>query len=207
MPERRTRPTRAASESRRARKGRKLSGAERNGGNECITGHPTLFAVAPAFELGRLPEGGGYPVGLIELAGRLMGVTNMAEVVHLCSGSVAAPRSFDLRAESAASCRADVRWLPIRPGSVRWIMADPPYGMDYAEELWSLGRQYPTPRVLLRECAQALAPGGQVALLHHVVPMMVPGLERVGTYGIYCGTETRIRALTIARRLDPLEAL
>lgn len=195
---------RAARESRRARKGRKLSGAQRNGGDECTTGHPTLFVMNPAFELGRIPEGGGYPVGLVELAARLMGCDDLAAIVHLCSGSVRAPRTFDLRPNVGARVRADVRWLPIRPGSCRWILADPPYGMDYAEELWGLGRQYPIPRVLLRECAAALAPGGHVALLHHVVPSMVPRLERVGTYGVWCGAETRIRALTIARRDEGL---
>lgn len=196
---------RAARESRRARKGRKLSARSRNGGDECLTGHPALFVMEPAFELGTLPEGGGYPVGLVELVARLMGIDDLAAIVHLCSGSVRAPRTLDLRADVGAACVADVRWLPLRPGSCRWILADPPYGMDYAEEMWGLGRQYPTPRTLLRECAEALEPGGQVALLHHVVPSMVPGLERVGTWGVWCGAETRIRALTVARRTDPEE--
>lgn len=194
------RPSRAASEARRVRSGRKLSGSNRNGGDECLTGHPALFAIAPAFELGHMPEGGGYPVGFVEMCARLMGVTELGDVVHLCSGSVAGPLTFDIRAASPAACRADVRWLPLRPGSVRWIMVDPPYGEDYAEELWGLGRVYPMPRVLLRECAEVLQPGGTVALLHQLVPTMVPGLERVGTWGVYCGTETRMRALTIARK-------
>lgn len=196
-------PDREARESRRARKGRKLSAAHRNGGTECLTGHPALFVLEPAFELGRIPEGGGYPVGLVEWTARLMGCQDLASIVHLCSGSVRAPLTFDLRADVGAACVADVRWLPLAPGSCRWILADPPYGMDYAQEMWGLGRQYPTPRVLLRECAAALAPGGQVALLHHVVPMLPEGLERVGVWGVWCGTETRIRALTIARRTDP----
>lgn len=202
-----TRPARALAEARRARSGRKLSGSNRNGGEECVTGHPALFAMEPAFELGRMPEGGGYPVGFVELCARLMCVDDLSSVVHLCSGSVAAPLSFDMRRASAASCIADVRWLPIKPRSVRWIMVDPPYGHDYAEALWGLGKVYPLPRVLLRECAMALQPGGQLAFLHQIVPTMVDGLERVGTWGVYTGTETRMRALTIARRVEAAPAL
>lgn len=48
------RPPYAEREARRARSGRKLTGADRhtNAGDGCSTGHPPLFAIAPAFELG-----------------------------------------------------------------------------------------------------------------------------------------------------------
>lgn len=207
-----------------------------------MTGHPALLASAPAYELERMPEGGGYPVGLIELAARLMDVRDMTRVVHLCSGSVRAPLAFDWRppwgrlgcpdvttvtpqyrwlerhaelvecphdpphprsSGSSCSVQADARRLPIRDSSVRWVMVDPPYGQDYAEELWGLGKVYPTPAVILRECARILRPGGLVAFLHHVVPALPEALERVGmVHGVTTGPGYRIRALTIARRAD-----
>lgn len=166
-----------------------------------MTGHPTLFGLTePAFELGRMPEGGGYPVGFVELAARLMGCDDLADVVHLCSGSIRARRTFDLREASAAAVRADVRELPIRSGAARWVMADPPYDQEYAEVLWGMGKQYPTPTVLLREIGRILAPGGRAAFLHHVVPTLPPGMRRVGTWGVTTGTGYRIRALTIGER-------
>lgn len=168
-------------EAIRARGGRRRSGhdasahrPERASDDGCVSGHPALFGLtAPAFELGRMPEGGGYPNGFIEVAGKLMGCQDLGEVIHLCSGSVTARYTFDLRPTSAAAVRADVRELPIRSNCARWVMADPPYDQEYAEVLWGMGKQYPTPTVLL---------------------------TRVGTWGVTTGTGYRIRALTVAER-------
>lgn len=188
-----------AAESRRSRSKLKTAGRLRSDG-ECLSGHPAFFVAAPAFELGRMPEGGGYPTGFFELACSLMDVTDPAAVLHLCSGSVRAPLTVDLREHLRPAVVADVRWLPFRPASVRWIMADPPYSEEHAEDLWGVGKKYPTPIVLLRECAEVLAPGGQVAFLHHLVPVLPAGLDRVGTWGVHTGPGYRIRALTVARR-------
>lgn len=193
----------------RARGGRRRSGANagawrdgREGSDDgCVSGHPALFGVTqPAYELDRMPEGGGYPLGFIEVAGQLMGCSDLASVVHLCSGSIRAARTFDLRAGAGAAVRADVRELPIRTASVRWVMADPPYDQDYAEELWSMGKAYPTPMVLLREVGRILQPGGRCAFLHHLVPALPPTLSRLGTYGVTTGPGYRIRALSILER-------
>jgi hypothetical protein len=190
----------------RARGGRRRSGdtAQKwRGGDDwdgCVTGHPTLFSTTPVFDLERMPEGGGYPVGFVELAARLIGCDRLADVVHICSGSVRSARTFDLRATSAAAVIADCRELPISSSSVRWAMIDPPYDQEYAEVLWGMGRQYPTPAVLLREVARILGPGGRAAFLHHLVPSLPDDLCRVGTYGVTTGTGYRIRALTIVER-------
>lgn len=187
------------SERRRHRSAVKLKGV--NATDEATTGHPAFFDARPAFELGRIPEGGGYPLGFVELAAKLMGCGGqLAEVVHLCSGSVVAGRTFDLRPEVAPAVVADVRWLPIATASVRWIMVDPPYSADHAEALWGVGDRYPMPGILLWECARALAPGGRVAFLHFIVPRLPAGLIRVGTWGVTTGAGYRIRALTIAER-------
>lgn len=171
-------------------------------GQEATTGHPALLDVRPAFELGRMPEGGGYPVGFVQTAARILGCADVGQILHLCSGSVGAPLTVDAREQLRPSIVADVRWLPIRPGSQRYILADPPYSQDHAEALWSLGKQYPTPTVLLREAAQALAPGGRVGLLHFVVPRMPVDLVRLGVWGVTIGPGYRIRAFTVAEKVD-----
>jgi hypothetical protein len=172
------------------------------------SGHPVLCGdPTPAVELARIPEGGGYPQGLIEFAGKIMRITDHRKVVHLCSGSVISPLTFDLRPATPACCLADVRHLPIRTASVRWVMADPPYSAEHADELWGLGKAYPTPAAILREVERILAPGGTVAFLHFLVPRLPAGLMRVGTYGVSIGPGYRMRALTIARRLTDQDRL
>lgn len=64
----------------------------------------------------------------------------------------------------------------------------------------AIGAIYPTPMVMLREAANVLVDGGKIGFLHHLVPMLPPELERIGTWGVHCGAQTRIRAFTIARR-------
>lgn len=192
-------------EARRARSSRSLEGRNRKGGGECKTGHPPVWSMTPALELGHMPEGGGYPVGFVQEAARLMGCQDLGAIVHLCSGTLRAPLTFDIRPGVGAACRADVRWLPLRPGSCRFILADPPYEQDYAEELWGLGKVYPTPIVLLRECAAALQPGGRVGLLHHVVPVMPDGLVQLGSWGVSTGPGYRMRAFTVAERPAQLD--
>jgi hypothetical protein len=183
----------------------RLNGARTD---QVVSGHPVMFGdPRPAVELGRIPEGGGYPIGLIEFAGRMMRVTDHRKVVHLCSGSVRAPLTFDLRPASGARCIADVRHLPIRAGAVRWVMVDPPYSVEHAEGLWGVGDAYPTGAALFREVERILEPGGMVAYLHFLVPKLPAGLQRTATYGVTIGPGYRIRALTIARRVTVVEGL
>lgn len=177
--------------------------AGQDGGGD---GHPALWHATPAFELGPMPEGGGYPLGFVEWAAKLMGCADVAGILHVCSGSVRAPLTIDLRPAAKPAIVADVRWLPIRPGSQRFILADPPYSPDYHAEIWGLDpRLYPAPVVMLRECAQALAPGGRVGFLHHIVPRLPDDLVRIGTHGVTTGPGYRIRAFTVAERTGAQE--
>lgn len=205
------RPDRAKSEARRYRAGSAAAsdrrrGRDRQGAGE-RSGHPVLFNMGPVTELAPFPSGGGYPVGFVEAAAKLMGAAP-AEIVHLCSGSVRGGRlTIDVRSDAGADVVADARWLPLGAATVDAILVDPPYDPDYAEALWGLGRVYPAPLVLLRECAHALRPGGRVGMLHHLVPLLPASLRRVGTYGVSTGPGYRIRAFTVAERVADVPTL
>lgn len=173
----------------------------------------------PALELGVFPDGGGYPIGFVEAVAPLLRATP-ADLVHLCAGSVRGGRlTIDVRAEVLPAGHqyhepgirpdvcADVRWLPLGPATVDAVLIDPPYDQDYAEDLYGTGNVYPTPTVLLREVAGALRLGGRVGFLHHLVPMLPTGLRQVAVYGVATGPGYRIRAFTVAERVDPAEQL
>lgn len=197
-------------EARRARRAEPRREGRRGAGDEASTGHPVLFAMRPALHLDPFPSGGGYPVGFVEEAARLMGA-RLEDLVHLCAGSVRGGRlTIDVRPEARPDVVADVRWLPLGPSTVDYFLVDPPYSQGYADDLWGTGSVYPTPTVLLRECAGALRPGGRVGFLHHLVPPLPTGLRQVAVYGVSTGPGYRIRALTIAERLhddEPLDDL
>lgn len=82
-----------AAEARRHRSALRYSGRD----GELVSGHPAMFALTPVVELGRQPEGGGFPVGLVEWAFDVMDVTAPERVLHVCSGSVRARLTLDLR--------------------------------------------------------------------------------------------------------------
>jgi SAM-dependent methyltransferase len=234
-------PASTRREELRARSSKKLVGRRNESEDGCLTGHPAFLQMSPAYEMEVMPEGGGYPEGFIPKVAKLMGCTDVSQVLHICSGSVRGVRTLDWRPPwgllgcpdadvftpmlrwedrrahlvecphepahprtggSSCSVVGDARELPFRTASVRWIMADPPYEVDYAEALWGLGKRYPTPIVLLKEAARVLVPGGMIAFLHHLVPILPDGLERVKLYGLSTGPGYRMRALTIARRAD-----
>lgn len=242
----------ARREELRARSARKRVGRRNESDDGCLTGHPAFLHMTAVIEMDDMPEGGGYPNRYVKEVGKLMGVTDPSQILHICSGSVRSPLALDWRPPegrlgcpdadvftpmlrwAATSCTSacttagttatlvecphdpphprlqgsscsvvgDARELPFRTASVRWIMADPPYDVDYAETLWRLGKRYPTPIVLLREATRVLVPGGLIAFLHHLVPILPAGLERVRLIGLSTGPGYRMRALTIARRTD-----
>lgn len=198
-------PSRHEREARRARSSRSFTAREERRGRS--SGHPALFVEYPLVEYEDMPQGGAYPHGFIARAAQLIGCPDPSAIVHLCSGSVRGALTFDYRAEAGPSVVADVRWLPIRPGSIRWALIDPPYGADYAEHLWDLAAVYPTPTVIMRELVVALAIGGRAGFLHQLIPNLPDGLRRVSTHAIGTGPGYRLRAFTVVERTHDAEPL
>lgn len=164
-------------------------------------GHPIMYGLPKeAILFNPFPEGGGYPKRFLEWAFKVMNVNNPQEVLHLCSGSVCSGVTVDIRSSVKPKIIADVRALPFRDNSFNFILADPPYGETYAENLYHTGKYYPKPGEILREASRILKPGGFIGLLHFIVPMPRHPLKIVGVYGITTGSGYAIRAWTLLRK-------
>jgi hypothetical protein len=145
-------------------------------------------------------DGGGYPIGFVEWAYGLMGVTDPAKVLHLCSGSMRSGVRVDVRPEMQPDILADCRKVPLPDESIDWIMADPPYSAEYAANLYGTEDHYPQPGQIMREACRLLKPGGKVGLLHFQVPMIRKPLGIVSVYGVTTGSGYAIRAWTLCEK-------
>lgn len=164
-------------------------------------------APQPTQHFDDFPDGGGYPHGFVEFAYRRMEVTDPSRVLHLCSGSMRTGIRVDIRPETHPTVVADCRNTPFPDASFDWILADPPYGEDYAENLYGVGKHYPKPGEILREAARLLRPGGRVGLLHFMVPMVRRPLNLLGVYGVTTGSGYAIRAWSLLERPAQLALL
>lgn len=163
-------------------------------------GHPVMFGSGRAEDFGAFPDGGGYPIRFLEKAYEWLGVTDPDKVLHLCGGSMQRGITVDIRVEMCPTVVADVRNTPFEDESFDWIMADPPYSEEYAENLYGTGKHYPKPGQILKEASRLLRPGGYVGLLHFQVPMFRKPLCLVEVRGITTGLGFAIRAFTILRK-------
>lgn len=145
------------------------------------------------------PIFGAYPARFIPWALRQLGVA-AREVLHVCSGSLTradvggGPR-VDLRSAACPDLLADGRALPFPDDSFAAAMIDPPYSVEYADELY--GTDYPRPSHLLREAARVVRPCGRIGFLHFLVPSPPPGARILRVVGVTQGCGYRIRAWTL----------
>lgn len=159
-------------------------------------GHPLLFSRGKAHDFAVFPEGGGYPLGFLEMAYAVLGA-DPDKVLHLCSGSMRRGVTVDIRPEVGPDIVADCRAVPLPDESFDWIMADPPYAEDYARNLYGTEKNYPKPGQILKEAARLLRPGGRVGLLHFIVPLVRKPLRLVEVRGITTGAGYAIRAWSV----------
>ena len=164
-------------------------------------GHPIMYGKPkPALHFGDFPDGGGYPKGFIEWAFSIMGVKDPEDVVHLCSGSIKTGITVDIRPELNPDIVADCRNTGIASNSIHFILADPPYAQDYAENLYGTGSVYPKPGEILKEASRILVDGGLVGIMHFIVPMTRKPLKMLGVWGITTGAGYAIRAWSLFRK-------
>lgn len=165
------------------------------------TANRGLWAVNDCFE-GPAPGAvwGSYPHGFLEWALKQLRCSS-AEVLHVCSGSLALSTPgvrVDLRLAARPSVLADGRALPFPSGHFAGALLDPPYSVEYAEDLY--GTDYPRPAHLLAEASRVVRPGGLLGILHFLVPAVPPGCRFVAVKGVTTGLGYRIRAFTIYQR-------
>lgn len=146
------------------------------------------------------PVWGAYPAGFLAWAvGQLR--CRPAEVLHVCSGSLGSDIPgvrVDLRPEALPTVVADGRALPFRTSAFGGVLLDPPYSVEYAEDLY--GTDYPRPSHLLAEASRVVRPGGLIGILHFLVPAVPPGCSFVAVRGMTTGLGYRIRAFTIYQK-------
>lgn len=160
---------------------------------------PALWGAKAAYHE-PAPVFGAYPKGFVSWA---CGALNClpAEVLHVCSGMLAESDGgvrVDLRQAARPTMRADGRHLPLRDGSVTAVMVDPPYSVEYAQDLY--GTEYPRPSHLLNEALRVVRPGGRIGFLHFLVPFPPKGARIVSVRGVTLGCGYRIRAFTVFER-------
>ena len=161
---------------------------------------PALWSAKPAKDFPIPHTWGGYPQGFIEWAARAMHCKRQ-DIVHLCSGAIPAGEGalrVDIREEMNPDLVADCRDLPLDDNSAAAVMIDPPYSVEYSEDLYGTG--YPRPSHLLKEAARIAMADAPIGMLHFLVPRPGPRtvIERV--YGVTTGPNYRIRAFTIYRK-------
>lgn len=146
---------------------------------------------------------GVYPKGWLEWALRCCEVAGIQheDLLHVCSGGLGRDMlgiRVDIRPEMNPDVVADGRALPFADGTFRCVLIDPPYSVEYAEQLY--GTEYPRPSHLLAEAARVVRPGGVIGMLHFLVPYPPPECDIAGVYGVTQGCGYRIRAFTVYRK-------
>lgn len=175
-------------------------GKSRGSGHGPMFGYPTDVK-----HWGEFPDGGGYPMGFVEwaleemerVAGKEVDAT---KVLHLCSGSMKTGVRVDIRPQTNPDIVADCRNVPLPDESFDFIMADPPYSVEYAENLYGTGKDYPKPGQILNEAARLLRPEGLVGLLHHQVPVFRRPLKLHKVYAVHRGLGFGLVAWSLLRK-------
>lgn len=145
---------------------------------------------------------GRYPKGWLEHVLRLgfLGEVTRDEVLHMCSGTLAATErwTIDVRGDARPTVQADGRSLPFRDSSFKAVMIDPPYSDSLARNLY--GTENPRPAWLLREAARVVVPCGRVGFMHVGIPFAPARCWLVGVWPITIGVGFRVRVFTVYER-------
>lgn len=157
---------------------------------------PALWT-APATESFAETPWGAYPKRFRSWATKQLHC-DPREVLHVCSGGLPpgiGRARVDLRRSAAPDVVADGRKLPFADNVFHGVLIDPPYSVEYAQDLYQTS--YPRPSHLLAEAARVATPCSRIGIVHFFVPMPPPGCRLESVRGVTTGCGYRIRALTI----------
>ena len=135
---------------------------------------------------------GEYPRGYVERVRAMFPDMDPARTLHLFSGSYDGPGvRVDLKGEPRPTLRGDAARLPFRDGAFRFVMADPSYSPADSKRY---GVPHPNKKLVLRELARVVAPGGHLVWLDIPKPMYRKVEWRPwGTVGVLRSTNHRGR--------------
>lgn len=152
---------------------------------------------------------GGYLGGFPERARALLGVALDAPVLHVCGGLARLypyaggfgpnDKTLDLDPATEPDFLSDVR-DPIPGGPWAAILADPPYSEQDAEHYPPGASAYPAPNKLLRNCLDAVRPGGRVGIIHYLAPQPPKGVRFVAAVAVLSGFNNRARLYSTYER-------
>lgn len=160
----------------------------------------SVWTAQPAADFETPQFWGAYPKDFIKWACRAM-QCNRQDVVHLCSGTLPAGEGamrVDIRPETKPDLVADCRALPLPDGFAGAVMLDPPYSMEYAQDLYNT--EYPRPSALLAEACRIARPGAPIGFLHFLMALPPAGASIEACWGVTTGPNYRIRAFTVFRK-------
>jgi hypothetical protein len=161
-------------------------------------GHPIMFGNPKLTDhFNEFPEGGGYPLRFVEWVLDSWECDDPDKVLHLCAGSMHSGTTVDIRMETGPHVLADCRNTPFKDESFEFIMVDPPYSVEYAENLYGTADFYPRPAQIVKEGMRLLKPGGLFGILHTQVPVIRKPAKMVNVYGVTFGMGYAIRAWTV----------
>lgn len=155
---------------------------------------------------------GAYPLGFLERARALLGVTIDEPVLHVCAGMVRQypygglgpnDRTLDLDPRTSPDYCQDAREAyPTHGGGWAAVLIDPPY-TEYDAQRYLVGiANFPRPSLLLRNGLSAVRMGGRVGMLHHVVPRPPKAVasKLVAIVGVIVGYDNRARVYSVFER-------
>jgi len=119
-------------------------------------------------------------------------------VLFVCSGLVKEGMSVDMNPAVRPTVLADACHLPFADSLFGIVICDPPYDESRAA-YW--GYPYPRPNIMAREAARVTRPEGLLIVLHWLVLITPPEMERVAVVAVTNGPNMRIRALNAFRKL------
>ncbi len=145
---------------------------------------------------------GAYPPNYLSRLLSLFPDVVTSDTLHLFAGSlgddVLPAMSVDINPALRPRVACDAQALPFQDGEFGFVVADTPYSKSDAEKY---GTPMPNRRLVLREAARVVRPGGFLAWLDTQLPMFRKvDWHWFGAIGVIRSTNHRVRLLSLFER-------